>query len=74
MVVAGTGSSCRLLKADGTVCGVGGWGHQIGDGGSGYWIANRYSLMFLLALNSHDRTEIVAAKSRSRLKWAHLCS
>uniref|UniRef100_F1KYW5 N-acetyl-D-glucosamine kinase n=1 Tax=Ascaris suum TaxID=6253 RepID=F1KYW5_ASCSU len=41
VVVAGTGSSCRLLKADGTVCGVGGWGHQIGDGGSGYWIANR---------------------------------
>ncbi|VDK47345.1 unnamed protein product, partial [Gongylonema pulchrum] len=42
VVVAGTGSSCRLLKADGSVHGVGGWGHLIGDGGSAYWIARRY--------------------------------
>ncbi|KHN75633.1 N-acetyl-D-glucosamine kinase [Toxocara canis] len=41
VLIAGTGSTARLLKADGTVRGVGGWGHQIGDGGSGHWIANR---------------------------------
>lgn len=41
IVIAGTGSSCRLLKADGSVYGVGGWGHMIGDGGSGMWIVSR---------------------------------
>ncbi|KAJ1347185.1 hypothetical protein KIN20_002185 [Parelaphostrongylus tenuis] len=41
ILVAGTGSSCRVLLADGRVFGVGGWGHQIGDGGSGFWIAMR---------------------------------
>ncbi|VBB29264.1 unnamed protein product, partial [Acanthocheilonema viteae] len=41
VIVAGTGSACRLLKADNSVYGVGGWGHQIGDGGSAFWIAKR---------------------------------
>ncbi|VDM11391.1 unnamed protein product [Wuchereria bancrofti] len=41
VIVAGTGSACRLLKADSSVHGVGGWGHQIGDGGSAFWIARR---------------------------------
>uniref|UniRef100_A0A1I7XTA5 N-acetyl-D-glucosamine kinase n=1 Tax=Heterorhabditis bacteriophora TaxID=37862 RepID=A0A1I7XTA5_HETBA len=41
ILVAGTGSSCRILLENGSVIGVGGWGHIIGDGGSGYWIANR---------------------------------
>uniref|UniRef100_A0A915PNB4 N-acetyl-D-glucosamine kinase n=1 Tax=Setaria digitata TaxID=48799 RepID=A0A915PNB4_9BILA len=41
VVVAGTGSACRLLKADNSVFGVGGWGHQISDGGSAFWISRR---------------------------------
>ncbi|CAD6192202.1 unnamed protein product [Caenorhabditis auriculariae] len=41
VIIAGTGSSCRMLKANGEVKGVGGWGHAIGDGGSAYWTANR---------------------------------
>ncbi|VDK65978.1 unnamed protein product [Onchocerca ochengi] len=41
VIVAGTGSTCRLLKADSSVHGVGGWGHQISDAGSAFWIARR---------------------------------
>ncbi|PIO59989.1 BadF/BadG/BcrA/BcrD ATPase family protein, partial [Teladorsagia circumcincta] len=41
ILIAGTGSSCRVLLNNGRVFGVGGWGHQIGDGGSGFWIAIR---------------------------------
>jgi len=45
VLIAGTGSTCRLLKADGSIHGVGGWGHLINDDGSGYWIASRYSTL-----------------------------
>lgn len=48
VLVAGTGSACRLLKADGSVYGVGGWGHQIGDGGSAYWISRRYYMLIIV--------------------------
>ncbi|CAJ0931933.1 unnamed protein product, partial [Mesorhabditis belari] len=41
VVIAGTGSSCRMLTEDGEERQVGGWGHMIGDQGSGHWIANR---------------------------------
>ncbi|KAH7711081.1 N-acetylglucosamine kinase [Aphelenchoides avenae] len=41
VIVAGTGSGCRLLKADGSVHGSGGWGHLIGDGGAAFWIVMR---------------------------------
>ena len=39
--LSGTGSSCRLLKADGNVHGCGGHGHLINDYGSGYWISQQ---------------------------------
>lgn len=41
VLIAGTGSSCRFLKANGLVHGVGGWGHLIGDGCSAFWITMR---------------------------------
>ena len=40
-LVAGTGSTARLLDADGTIYCAGGHGHLIGDGGSGYYVAQK---------------------------------
>ena len=53
VLIAGTGSTCRLLKANGDVHGVGGWGHLIGDGGSGFWITMRFS--FFTIFNDNFR-------------------
>jgi N-acetylglucosamine kinase-like BadF-type ATPase len=41
VVVAGTGSIAYGRNADGLAARAGGWGHVIGDEGSGYWIGRR---------------------------------
>uniref|UniRef100_A0A914DZM2 N-acetyl-D-glucosamine kinase n=1 Tax=Acrobeloides nanus TaxID=290746 RepID=A0A914DZM2_9BILA len=41
VIIAGTGSTCRYLNKCGELFGVGGHGHLIGDGGSGFWIVQR---------------------------------
>jgi N-acetylglucosamine kinase-like BadF-type ATPase len=38
LVIAGTGSKIAGRSADGAIYNAGGWGHAIGDEGSGYWI------------------------------------
>ncbi|CEF59418.1 N-acetyl-D-glucosamine kinase [Strongyloides ratti] len=39
VLISGTGSSCRLLKENGKIHYVGGWGHIISDGGSAIWLS-----------------------------------
>ncbi|MFS0783955.1 N-acetylglucosamine kinase [Bacillus sp. 1P06AnD] len=39
LLIAGTGSIAYAHNGKGVISRAGGWGHQVGDEGSGYWIA-----------------------------------
>ena len=41
MLISGTGSNCQMLTPNGQTFNCGGWGHMIGDEGSGKFYRNQ---------------------------------
>jgi N-acetylglucosamine kinase-like BadF-type ATPase len=64
VLIAGTGSIAWGRAADGHEARAGGWGHLLGDEGSGYWVAREATRRVLAA---HDRGEPSGELARALL-------
>ncbi|VDM31920.1 unnamed protein product [Hydatigera taeniaeformis] len=66
VLIAGTGSNCKLIYEDLSSYGVGGYGHMLGDEGSAFWIVHRAIKTYLdndegLVLTLHDTSLVKRA-------------
>ncbi|KAL5972034.1 N-acetyl-D-glucosamine kinase [Taenia solium] len=66
VLIAGTGSNCKLIREDLSSCGVGGYGHMLGDEGSAFWIVHCAIKTYLdndegLVLTPHDTSSVKRA-------------
>jgi N-acetylmuramic acid 6-phosphate etherase len=69
LILSGTGSCCFGRRADGKTARVGGWGHLLGDNGSGYQIGLRALRTVLGELDRRSRWPALGADILGALQW-----
>ncbi len=65
ILISGTGSIASALKNNGTVVRAGGWGHVLGDEGSGYWIGMQGLARGIASAEGRDEKSLLPELIRS---------
>ena len=71
LLIAGTGSICYGVGLDGSVVRAGGWGHLLGDEGSGYAIGLEGCRAVMRSLDGRCDAPILTDSVLRRLKLSH---
>lgn len=72
VLIAGTGSSCFGVNAQGEDWLAGGWGHLLADEGSGYWLGVRALKAAVRAFDGRGEPTALLGRVRERLGLADL--
>ncbi|MGG1601208.1 N-acetylglucosamine kinase [Paenibacillus naphthalenovorans] len=70
LVIAGTGSIVYGINVHGMTARAGGWGHRVGDEGSGYWIGKQAIISILKAEDGRGETSRLGDRVISHLGLA----
>lgn len=68
LVIAGTGSIVYGINASGESARAGGWGHRVGDEGSGYWIGKQAIIAALRGYDGRSGATALTGKLLHHLK------
>ncbi|MGG3622306.1 BadF/BadG/BcrA/BcrD ATPase family protein [Bacillus gobiensis] len=72
LLIAGTGSIAFAHDGRGTFVRAGGWGHRVGDEGSGYWIGKEAIRSVLKMLDGREKNTILARLILEHFQFASI--
>ncbi len=72
LVIAGTGSIAYGVNEQGVTARAGGWGHRVGDEGSGYWIGKQAIMAVLKAADGRGESTVLAGHLLPYLGFSHV--